>query len=269
MPTLERLSPRIGAFVHDIDLRSVSEEEISFIREALNANLVVFFRNQTLDASALYQLGRQFGKPTPYPYVEGLKEFPEIVEVIKRPEDILNFGGVWHSDTAYLDKPAMAGLLYGVEVPEKGGDTLFTNMYAVYDSLSPGMQAYLATLSAVNDADNAAIAATRPADSRKGLTAEHPAVRVHPETGKSLLYVNRAHTTHFSGMTREESQELLSFLFERIEQPEFSYRFHWQPGSLAFWDNRACQHYPINDYHGSQRRMLRISLAGDKPRGPP
>ena len=267
MPTLERFSPHIGAIVHDIDLCSVSDEEILFIRDALKDHLVLFFRNQTLDASTLYTLGQQFGEPTPYPYVEGLKDFPEIVEVIKRPEDKLNFGGVWHSDTAYLDEPAMAALLYGVEIPDQGGDTMFTNMYAVYESLSPGMQAYLAKLSAVNDADNEAIAATRPNGRQKGLIAEHPAVRVHPETGMPLLYVNRAHTTHFSGMSRAESQELLSFLFDRIEQPEFSCRFNWQPGSLAFWDNRACQHYPINDYHGSLRRMLRISLAGDKPRG--
>ncbi len=267
MPVVERFSAPIGACIHEIDLTQLSQQDILLIEQALTDHLVVFFRNQDLNPESLYRLAQAFGQPAPYPYVEGLPDFPEIVEVLKRPDDTVNFGGVWHSDTAYLEQPAMGALLYGTDIPDLGGDTMFTNMYAVYESLSPGMQSYLARLTAVNDADNEAIASTRPTSIRKGLVAEHPVVRVHPVTGKPLLYVNRAHTTRFKDMTRDESQALLSFLFDRIEQPEFSCRFGWQNGSLAFWDNRACQHYPINDYHGSQRRMLRISLAGDRPQG--
>lgn len=267
MPFFERFSAPIGASVHEIDLTNLSEEDISLINRALVDHLVLFFHDQSLTPESLHRLGQQFGTPAPYPYVEGLAGYPEVVEVIKKPEDTVNFGGVWHSDTAYLAEPAKAAILYGIEIPDQGGDTMFTNMYLVYESLSPGMQRYLRGLHAVNDADNDAIAATRPGGARKGLKGEHPVIRRHPETGKPLLFVNRAHTTKFSGMTHEESRDLLAFLFDRIEQPEFSCRFSWAPGSVAFWDNRACQHYPINDYHGQQRRMLRISLAGDTPAG--
>lgn len=267
MPKLDKFSASIGACIQDVDLKNLSATDVKFIRNALTEHLVVFFRDQNLDPRSLHEAANHFGVPVPYPYVAGLPNYPEVVEVIKRPDETVNFGGVWHSDTAYLEQPAKAALLYAVEIPDEGGDTMFTNMYAVYDSLSPGMQRYLGRLTAVNDADNEAIAATRPAGQRKDLKAEHPVVRLHPDTGRPLLYVNRAHTTQFTDMTREESRGLLEFLFDRIEQPEFSCRFSWQPGSLAFWDNRACQHYPINDYHGSFRRMLRISLAGDEPRG--
>jgi len=119
---------------------------------------------------------------------------------------------------------------------------------------------------AINDADNEAIRATRPGSTSKGLRATHPVVRTHPVTKRPLLYINKAHTTRFAGMSERESAPILDFLFERIMQPEFSCRFQWQRGSLAFWDNRACQHYPLNDYQGELRKMLRVSLAGDKPR---
>lgn len=267
MPVVEALSAPIGAYIHDIDLTCLTAEDTGFIQDSLREHLVLFFRDQALNPDRLYQLARKFGLPVPYPYVAGLPEHPEVVEVIKQPDETVNFGGVWHSDTAYLRQPASAALLYGVEIPKHGGDTMFTNMYTVYESLSPGLQRYLSLQKAVNDADNVAIAATRPAGQKKNLNAEHPVVRVHPETGRPLLYVNRAHTTRFANMTHDESRDLLNFLFDRIEQPEFSCRFQWEPGSLAFWDNRACQHYPINDYHGHQRRMLRISLAGDEPKG--
>ena len=192
-------------------------------------------------------------------------EYPEIVEIRKRPEEIINFGGVWHSDTAYLPQPAMGAMLYGVVIPEQGGDTLFANMYEAYDALSVGLKSFLEPLTAMNDADKAAISQTRPGQPKRNLKFEHPVIRTHPLTGRKLLYVNRAHTTNFSGMTEAESQPLLEYLFDVAENPNFSCRLKWQPGSLAFWDNRACQHYPINDYHGQLREMLRISLAGDQP----
>lgn len=255
----------IGAVVHDVDLQDADPDTIFTIKSLLLEHQVLFFRNQSLTPASLLAIASRLGTPVPYPYVDGIDGLPAVVEVVKRPEDRVNFGGVWHSDTAYLPEPAMGALLYAVKVPSSGGDTLFTNMYSVFESLSPGMQAFLSTLAAVNDADNEAIAATRPGGARKGLQAEHPVVRTHPETGRRLLYVNRAHTTRFSGMTAAESRPVLDYLFAQIERPEFSCRFHWQAGSLALWDNRACQHYPLNDYHGEERRMLRVSLAGDRP----
>ncbi len=262
---LEKLSAPLGALVSEIDLASQGADLADALNDALAQHLVLFFRDQRLSPASLYELANALGKPIRYPFVEGLPDYPEVVEVLKTPDETVNFGGVWHSDTAYLETPAMGALLYGVEIPKQGGDTIFTNMHDVWASLSPGLQSFLSSLNAVNDADNDAISRTRPGQARKGLVAEHPVVRTHPVTGRKLLYVNRAHTTRFSGMTEAESKALLEFLFSRIAEPAYSCRFSWQPGSLAFWDNRACQHYPVNDYHGEQRRMLRISLAGGRP----
>lgn len=264
-PVIQPLSGTIGAVVSGVQLNALTPQLLSFIKQALSDHLVLFFRNQRLDPSMLRVVAAKFGKPIPYPFVAGLEDLPEVIEVVKQPKEMTNFGGVWHSDTAYLPTPAMGALLYADTVPEAGGDTIFTNMHEVLNSLSPGLRDLLSRLTAVNDADSAAIAETRPNQQKKGCKAEHPVIRIHPETGKSLLYVNRAHTTRFSGMSVKESAPLLGYLFDQIEQPEFSCRFSWQPGSLAFWDNRACQHYPLNDYQGQYRRMLRVSLAGDKP----
>lgn len=263
-PRLEPLSP-IGALVHGINLRNLNPQQAKEFTDWLGEHLVLFFRDQSLDPADLYRIASLVGTPTLYPHIEGLPEFPEVIEVVKKPEEKINFGGVWHSDTAYLPNPAMGALLYGADVPDSGGDTIFTNMYKVYEDLSPGLQHFLSSLTAINDADKAAISATRGVSGARGLKAEHPVIRTHPVSGRQLLFVNRAHTTHFTGMTTKESEPLLNYLFERIEEPAYSYRFSWQPGSVAFWDNRACQHFPVNDYDGSLRRMLRISLAGDRP----
>lgn len=262
---LEQLGSCIGAIISGLDLRHLDETQVDFVTNALNQHIVVFFRDQQLEPKTLQALAEKFGTPTPYPFVRGIKNFPEIVEVKKLPEETINFGGVWHSDTTYLDTPAMGALLYGADIPSSGGDTLFANMYAVYESLSMGMQKFLGNLNAINSADKQEIAATRPGQPKKGLIAEHPVVRRHPVTNKPLLYVNRAHTIGFVGMSPSESAPILDYLFQKIERPEFACRFVWQAGSLAFWDNRACQHYPVNDYHGQLRRMLRVSLQGDKP----
>jgi len=263
---VDRQGGPIGATVSDIDLNNLDSNAVDFLRNALSTHLVLFFRDQSLDPASLLTLASKFGVPAPYPFVKGVPGFPKVVEVVKRPEDTRNFGGVWHSDTAYLKTPAMGALLYGVDIPAQGGDTMFTNMYDVFDSLSAGMKSFLGQQTAINDADNSAIRATRPGTGYKGLQATHPVVRTHPVTKRPLLYVNKAHTTRFAGMSEQESAPILTFLFDRIIQPEFSCRFRWQRGSLAFWDNRACQHYPLNDYQGQLRKMLRVSLAGDKPR---
>lgn len=255
------LTTHIGAVVEGVDLNTIDESDVEALLALLSTHLVLFFRHQDLDPHRLKRLAERLGKPTPYPFVEGLPDYPDVIEVVKRPSDTTNFGGVWHSDTAYLKNPASGALLYGVQIPEAGGDTLFTNMYRVFDALSPGLQAFLRQLSAVNLSDKPAIAKTRPGAALRGLSAEHPVVKHHPMTGLPYLFVNRAHTTRFSGMTEAESAPLLEYLFNLIEQPEFSCRFHWQTDSVAFWDNRSCQHYPLNDYHGQSRRMLRISLA--------
>jgi taurine dioxygenase len=193
--------------------------------------------------------------------------------VIKEPHEKANFGGVWHSDTAYLEQPAMATLLYAVETPPLGGDTMFANMHLAYEALSPGMRRLLDGLRALNVANKPIAQQTREEmrSKRAGAAVSeagtlHPVVRTHPETGRKALYVNLAHTTRFEDMTEAESEPLLSWLFAHQIRPELTCRFRWRPGSLALWDNRASLHYPLNDYHGQRRVMHRVSLAGDRPR---
>jgi taurine dioxygenase len=264
------VSPSIGAELSFLDLSNPLEKDvIDEIEAALRQYLVLFFRDQELTLIEHKQCAEQFGTPEPYPLVQGLDECPVIVPILKLPEERVNFGGVWHSDTAYLQMPPKAALLYAKELPTVGGDTLYANMYAAYESLSGGMKALLNDLKAVNEAGKKDIADTRvhrnPDPEKQKMAATHPVIRTHPETGRKLLFVDRAHTTRFENMTEAESKDLLEYLFQLQIRDEFCCRFKWQKGSLAFWDNRACQHYPVNDYHGQKRLLHRISLQGEIP----
>jgi len=215
---------------------------------------------------------RRMGEPIEYPFVRGIDGFPEVIEVKKLEHERHNFGGIWHSDTTYLDEPPMGSMLLARELPPYGGDTLFANQYLACETLSEGMRRLLEGLVAVNSSANADVSRTREdrvkeqARTTEELVSEHPVVRTHPETGRKALYVNVAHTACFKGMTKEESAPLLSYLFQHQVKPEFTCRFQWRVGSLAFWDNRCVQHNPVNDYHGYRRVMHRITLAGDRPR---
>jgi taurine dioxygenase len=267
----------LGAEVSGVDLsKDLSGETVAALRRAWLEHLVLFFRDQPLPPARFLAFARCFGEPIEYPFVKGLPDFPEIIPVLKLETEKVNFGGVWHSDTTYLDVPPMASMLVAREVPPAGGDTLFANMYLAYETLSDGMQRLLAPLRAVASSSKADASRTREdrikdsarADAREEYVATHPVVRVHPETGRRALYVNVAHTIRFEGMTTEESAPLLAFLYDHLTRPEFTCRFRWQPGSIAFWDNRCAQHNAINDYAGHRRSMHRITLAGDKPAGP-
>jgi taurine dioxygenase len=263
----------IGAEITGVDLAAdLDDETVAEIRRAWLAHLVVFFREQFLEPDAFLAFARRIGEPVEYPFVEGIAGYPKIIEVTKLPHETVNFGGIWHSDTVYLECPPMATLLIAREVPPVGGDTLFASMYAAYESLSPGMQHLLAGLRAVNTSALADVSKTREDRMRdhgkandQEFVAEHPVVRRHPETGRDALYVNVAHTQRFVDFTEDESRPLLQFLFEHSVQPEFACRFQWRAGSIALWDNRCAMHNPINDYDGYTRRMHRITLAGDVP----
>jgi taurine dioxygenase len=271
---LRPLAGALGAEIHGVDLGAdLSDGMVAALRQALLDRLVIFFRDQDLPPDRLLALAKRFGTPNEYPFVKGLDGYPEVIAVTKLPDETVNFGGVWHSDTTYLQEPPMATLLVAREVPPVGGDTLFANQYLAYETLSERLQHLLCGLRGVSSSAKADASRTREdrirsdgtAESRKVLIAEHPAVRTHPETGRKALYVNVAHTVGFAGMTEEESMPLLSFLFRHQIRPEFTCRFHWQPGSLAIWDNRCAQHYAMNDYHGRKRVMHRVTLAGDRP----
>jgi len=264
----------LGAELHGIDLSAdLSDETITAVRQALLDHLVIFFRDQELPPDRFLALARRFGTPIEYPFVKGIEGFPEIINVAKLEHEKINFGGVWHSDTTYLQEPPMATLLVARDVPEAGGDTIFANQYRALAALSDALRAKLASLRGVASSAKADASRTREdrirsdgsADARKLLVAEHPVVRTHPETGRKALYVNLAHTVAFSGMTEEESAPLLEFLFNHQIRPEFTCRFRWTPGALAIWDNRCAQHYAVNDYAGHRRIMQRITLAGDRP----
>lgn len=265
----------IGAEIGGVDLaRDLPEETIAAIRQALLDHCVIFFRDQALTSAQYLAFARRFGAPIEYPFVRGLDGFPTITPVVKLAHETVNFGGVWHADTTYLEEPPMATMLLAREVPAYGGDTLFANMYVAYEMLSPGMKKMLEGLVGVSDSAKADGSRTREdrardhpaANAPPRLVAEHPAVRVHPETGRKALYVNSAHTAHFKGMTIEESAPVLRYLFGHLSRPEFTCRFAWRPGSLAFWDNRAAQHNAVNDYRGARRLMHRITFKGDRPR---
>jgi taurine dioxygenase len=279
MPLLEvrPLSGALGAEILGIDLATdLSSELVAEIRRVWLDSLVIFFRDQQLTSSQYLAFARLLGKPIEYPFIKGLPDAPEIIPVLKLEHEKVNFGGVWHSDTAYLEQPPMASMLIAREVPDTGGDTEFANMYLAYETLSEGLKRLLEPLVAVNTSALADVSKTREdrlKDSARagGATeyvAEHPVVRVHPETGRRALYVSHAHTERFVGMTREESLPILQFLYRHQTRPEFTCRFRWRPGSIALWDNRCTQHNAINDYHGHRRLMHRITLAGDRPQGP-
>ena len=268
------LAGAIGAEIFGVDLSGEDDDAtIAEIRRAWLDHLVIFFCDQDLPPVRFLDFARRLGRPVEYPFVKGIGGFPEITPVVKLEHERVNFGGLWHSDTAYLETPPMATLLIAREVPPQGGDTLFANMYAAYETLSPGLRRLLDGLVAVNSSAKADVTKTREdrmrdgarADARKTYEALHPVVRTHPETGRKALYVTGGHTVRFDGMTEAESAPLLRFLFAHQTRPEFTCRFRWRPGSLALWDNRCVQHNPINDYHGFRRVMHRITLAGDQP----
>ena len=274
MLKIKKLAGAIGAEVGGLDLRQpLSVRQVTEFRAAFLEHQVVFLRDQPLSPEQYMRFAQYLGQPVEYPFVSGIDGFPMIIEVKKLEHERNNFGGIWHSDTTYLQMPPMASMLLAREVPPQGGDTLFASQYAAYDALSEVMKQLLDGLVGISSSAKADVSMTREDrikssgrnDSRNEYRAEHPIIRTHPETGRKSIYVNVAHTVGISGMTDAESKPLLEFLFAHQVKPEFTCRFSWQPASIAVWDNRCALHNPVNDYHGFRRVMHRITLAGDRP----
>ena len=264
----------LGAEVHGVDLKSTQKVIWDEIRAVFLDRLVLFFPNQDLTASEMVSVGRQFGELTYYPFIEGLPEEPYVIPIIKEANERKNFGEGWHSDTTYSIRPPMATGLYAIEVPRTGGDTMFANMYLAYETLSEGMKNFLASLHAVNSTAERKGGGRAVGNSYKSLKlinldrdleGIHPVVRTHPETGRKALYVNELHTTRFVDWSRSESKSVLKFLYQHKCRPEFTCRYSWLPRTFAIWDNRAAQHFALNDYFGERRKMLRLSIAGEIP----
>ena len=271
---IKQIAGALGAEISGIDLaKGVSAELAADIRKVFLDHQVIFLRNQDLTPTQFLVFARAMGEPIEYPFVKGLEGFPDIIEVKKLEHEKVNFGGIWHSDTTYLDVPPMGSMLLSREVPPYGGDTLFANQYLAYESLSSTMKTLVDGLTGISSSAKADVSKTREdrikSDGKEAvsqeLRAEHPVVRTHPETGRKALYVNVAHTAGIKGMTDEESASILNFLFVHQVKPEFTCRFAWDANAIALWDNRCAQHNPINDYHGFRRVMQRITLKGDKP----
>jgi taurine dioxygenase len=276
---VHRLGGTIGAEISGVDLsRELDDETVAEIRRIWLDHLVIFFRNQDLPPAQFLAVARRFGEVIEYPFVKGIEGFPEIIQIQKLEHEKVNFGGIWHSDTSYLETPPMATMLIARETPAIGGDTMFANQYLAYETLSDGMKKLLDGMIGINTSAKADITGTREdrdrgrirdagkTDAQKDYVGEHPVVRTHPETGRKALYVNVAHTLRFKDMTVAESTPILDYLFRHQSKPEFTCRFRWEPGSIAFWDNRCTHHNPVNDYHGYRRVMHRITLKGDRPR---
>lgn len=272
---VQKIAGALGAEITGVDLsRGLSPALVRDIREVFLTNLVIFFRDQSLSTAQFMDFAQAMGEPVEYPFVQGLEGYPKVIEVKKLEHERNNFGGIWHSDTTYLAQPPMGSMLYAQVLPPFGGDTMFANQYLAYEELSDTFKRLLDGLQGISSSAKADVSKTREdrlktdakADSPRTIEAHHPIVRTHPETGRKALFVNVAHTSGIVGMKPEESAPILNHLFQHQIKPEFTCRFQWRPGSLAFWDNRCAQHNPVNDYHGHRRVMHRITLAGDTPR---
>jgi taurine dioxygenase len=269
--TIRRLAGALGAEIGGVDLADdLPDATIAAIRQALVDHQVVFFRDQTLSPDQQVRLGTRFGPLNIHPYVAGMAGHPEVMEVIKEPEDRVNFGGGWHSDMSFLPVPSIGSILYAVEVPEWGGDTIFASQVAAYEALSPGLKRTLEPLSAVHSAEREYSAKGQSAQKRRSMAVAeaegaigeytHPVVLTHPESGRKALYVNPAFTVRIDGWTARESRPLLDFLFQHCRHEPFTCRFSWTAGSVAFWDNRQVWHFALNDYPGQRRHMRRVTV---------
>ena len=269
--TIRRTSGALGAEIEGIDLaKPLADETIAQIRAALVEHQVIFFRDQALTPAQQVAFGRRFGPLNIHPYVAGMAGQPEVMEIVKEPSDRINFGGGWHSDMSFLETPAVGSILYAVELPEWGGDTLFASQAAAYDALSDGLKATLQGLNAVHSAAREYSAQGHSAQKRgsmqvaeaDGYVGEyvHPIVLAHPESGRKALYVNPAFTLKIEGWKTSESKALLDYLFQHCRYEGFTTRFRWANSSVAFWDNRSVWHFALNDYPGQRRHMRRVTV---------
>ncbi|WP_151447656.1 TauD/TfdA dioxygenase family protein [Lacisediminimonas profundi] len=274
---IKPLTGSCGAEIFGADIsQPLSEGTVRNIRQALLDYNVIFFRDQDITPEQHRSFTKLFGDIVVNPVYDHVPGYPDIMPVIKEANDKYNIGDTWHSDMSYMEIPPLGSLLYAREVPEFGGDTLFSNMYLAWDTLPEPMKQMLDGRNAYHsDRYLTSRVAERNAGRSSKLKADaqpserlalHPIVRTHEETGRKCLYVNFPFTWAIEGMSREESLPILNQLYQHTSRPEFTCRFRWQKGSLAFWDNRSAMHYACNDYQGKRREMHRTTVAGTAPR---
>lgn len=263
------VTPRIGAEIEGVELARLDNETYEELREALKAHCVLFFRDQELSHESHKAFGRRFGELHIHPAIPGPAGHPEILPIHTDEKSTYIAGERWHSDVSCDAEPPLGSILYLHTVPEYGGDTLFSNMYAAYDALSDRMKDYLAGLTARHDGEpqyRGRYADQGVDDAGKTYPwANHPIVRTHPETGRKCLFINPIFTTRINNLPRLESDAVLRILFEHCAMAEFHVRFRWRPNSVAFWDNRCVQHLAIWDYFPQVRSGFRVTIKGDRP----
>lgn len=277
--TITPITGAIGAEITGIDLKSMTSEEVEALEEAFLEYLVVCVRDQDLDAQSLLNLTQQLGGVGETIYITGLPDYPDVVPVIKEASEKspVSFGAGWHTDFTFQRYPPSRTLLYGVDVPPVGGDTLYCNLYRAYELLSPGLAAALENMTSIHSAVRSYGPKATLKDQMENMVIinddsepeemEHPVIRVHPATGKKALWVNPVYTIRFRDMTRAESKPLLDYLNALAINPSLTCRVSWRPGTLTMWDNRCTQHCATSDYADHRREMLRTTVAGDQPRG--
>ena len=266
--TLRPMTPAIGAELLDIDLGADDiVDAIPAIRAALLEHKVIFFRDQDITREQHLFFAQQFGELEIHPATPKDQPNPEILRIAYGPES-RGQENAWHSDVTWREEPSLGSILRAIEIPEVGGDTLFADMHAAYLNLSDEMQRWVSGMTAVHDIARvfARRLGKRPEELHdKYPPMEHPVIRTHPETGLPGIYVNTAFTSHIKGLSEKESGWLLDHLYAQAANPEIQCRFRWAEGSIAFWDNRAVQHFACSDYYPARRAMERATIKGDRP----
>lgn len=267
--SLHHLSPVIGTEVHGVDLRKpLTDEMVAYLRKLLLERKVIFFRDQDISIERQMEVCRIWGDLEIIDFLPQHPDHPEVL-LIKRDEKEKGAENVWHSDVTWRDQPSLGSMLRAVEVPEVGGDTMWACMYSAYDSLPEAIKRTCEGLEAVHSVANG-LQYTQGVEKMQAMLKRfpkqvHPVIRTHPETGRKAIYVNRAHTSHIKGVGLEISEKLMQILCDTAKNPEFQCRFRWKKNSIAFWDNRSCQHYAVSDYYPAKREMYRVTVAGDRP----
>ncbi len=277
--TMRPMSANTGMEIIGLDLRQPLDEQAYLeLRHALCDSGVISFRGQEMTPAHHLAFAQRFGDVPAAEFLKTPDGFPEIGIIGKQPDQTRNVGGNWHSDHSFDHHAPLGAVLYGRELPVSGGDTLFANMGAAFDSLSDGLKESLRGLEAVHAKAQSWHADTRPDravdaaelarhdEEFKTRQCVHPVVTRHPETGREILFINPTYTSHFVGWTYHESRPLLDYLFAHATSPENSCRFHWDAGSVTFWDNRSALHYALNDYHGQRRIMHRATIYAEGER---
>ena len=278
--TVTPVSGALGAEITGVDLTNLDDETFDELYRAWLAHQVIFLRDQSITPEQQIAFAECFGDIHYHPFMKGLDKHPEILEIVRQPDDSYTFGDVWHTDQMFTPTPAKATILYALETPVAGGDTMFTNLYLGHDTLSDPMRHMLKDVKTWNSGNSPNRSDGRARLDRYGgnpkmseklkdpgnqiTETAHPLIRTHPETGKKALYIGN-HTQTLEGFADAEAKPLIDFLMAHATRPEFTCRFKWAPGSMAIWDNRCTQHLALGDMINGQRRMHRITIVGDKP----